>query len=212
MIRALELPLVLVFNAGRVMTLPQGVSKATGLHVALDMFGCPRTTPSPLAMQRTTTSSCVSRRSVSRSSGRVRRCNRWPTSYSLVAALRASHRKWVRSRRHSNCRLRRGHAASCCSDTQRLARVLTRRSWSNVLVTGDAKSGKSWVAGLLCEQLILHGYCVCVIDPDGDYSSLGAARRDRARPRGFPADPARAAARSSISRPQRDRRSVPPGP
>jgi hypothetical protein len=28
----------------------------------------------------------------------------------------------------------------------------------NVLVTGDAKSGKSWVAGLLCEQLILHGY------------------------------------------------------
>ena len=37
-IRTLELPLVLVFNAGRVMTLPQGVSKATGLHVALDML------------------------------------------------------------------------------------------------------------------------------------------------------------------------------
>jgi hypothetical protein len=28
------------------------------------------------------------------------------------------------------------------------------------------------VAGLLCEQLILHGYCVCVIDPEGDYRSL----------------------------------------
>ena len=42
----------------------------------------------------------------------------------------------------------------------------------NVLVAGDANSGKSWVAGLLCEQLILHGYCVCVIDPEGDYSSL----------------------------------------
>ncbi|MEO8077971.1 MAG: DUF87 domain-containing protein [Acidobacteriota bacterium] len=42
----------------------------------------------------------------------------------------------------------------------------------NVLVTGDAKTGKSWVAGLLCEQLILHGYCVCVVDPEGDYSSL----------------------------------------
>ena len=35
-IRALGLPLVLIFNGGRVMTLPQGVSKATGLHVALD--------------------------------------------------------------------------------------------------------------------------------------------------------------------------------
>jgi len=44
----------------------------------------------------------------------------------------------------------------------------------NVLITGDAKSGKSWIAGLLCEQLILHGYCVCVIDPEGDYQSLEA--------------------------------------
>ena len=42
----------------------------------------------------------------------------------------------------------------------------------NVLVAGDAKSGKSWVTGLLCEQLILHGYSVCVIDPEGDYASL----------------------------------------
>ena len=37
-IRALELPLVLVFNAGRVMTMPQGVSKATGLQAALDIL------------------------------------------------------------------------------------------------------------------------------------------------------------------------------
>jgi hypothetical protein len=44
----------------------------------------------------------------------------------------------------------------------------------NVLVAGDAKSGKSWVAGLLAEQLILHGYCVCVLDPEGDYRSLEA--------------------------------------
>ena len=44
----------------------------------------------------------------------------------------------------------------------------------NVLVAGDAKSGKSWVAGLLSEQLILHGYSVCVLDPEGDYGSLEA--------------------------------------
>ena len=42
----------------------------------------------------------------------------------------------------------------------------------NVLIAGDAKSGKSWIAGLLCEQLILLGYCVCVLDPEGDYRSL----------------------------------------
>jgi len=44
----------------------------------------------------------------------------------------------------------------------------------NVLVAGDPKSGKSWVTGLLCEQLILHGYCVCILDPEGDYTSLQA--------------------------------------
>lgn len=44
----------------------------------------------------------------------------------------------------------------------------------NALIAGDARSGKSWIAGLFCEQLILHGYSVCVIDPEGDYRSLEA--------------------------------------
>ncbi len=44
----------------------------------------------------------------------------------------------------------------------------------NVLVAGDPKSGKSWVAGLLCEQLILYGYSLCILDPEGDYESLEA--------------------------------------
>ena len=43
-----------------------------------------------------------------------------------------------------------------------------------VLIAGEPGSGKSWLAGLLCEQLILQGYCVCVIDPEGDYRSLEA--------------------------------------
>src|SRR5262249_17735217 len=42
----------------------------------------------------------------------------------------------------------------------------------NVLVAGDSLSGKSWVTGLLCEQLILQRYSVCVIDPEGDYRTL----------------------------------------
>jgi soluble P-type ATPase len=35
LVRRLELPLMLAFNRGRLMILPQGVSKATGLHEAL---------------------------------------------------------------------------------------------------------------------------------------------------------------------------------
>jgi len=41
-----------------------------------------------------------------------------------------------------------------------------------VLITGDPRSGKSWVAGLICEQLILQKYGMCIIDVEGDYRSL----------------------------------------
>jgi hydroxymethylpyrimidine pyrophosphatase-like HAD family hydrolase len=41
-----------------------------------------------------------------------------------------------------------------------------------ILIAGEPGTGKSWLAGLICEQLILHGYCVTVIDPEGDYRSL----------------------------------------
>jgi hypothetical protein len=44
----------------------------------------------------------------------------------------------------------------------------------NVLIVGETNSGKSWLAGLLCERLILHGYSLCVIDPEGDYTTLDA--------------------------------------
>jgi hypothetical protein len=43
-----------------------------------------------------------------------------------------------------------------------------------VLVAGDTKSGKSWAVGLLCEQLILFGYSLLIVDPEGDYTSLEA--------------------------------------
>ena len=43
-----------------------------------------------------------------------------------------------------------------------------------MLIVGETNSGKSWLAGLLCERLILHGYSLCVIDPEGDYRTLDA--------------------------------------
>jgi haloacid dehalogenase-like hydrolase/Helicase HerA, central domain len=42
----------------------------------------------------------------------------------------------------------------------------------NLLITGDTGSGKSWATGLLCEQLILQGYCVWIIDPEGEHAGL----------------------------------------
>lgn len=43
----------------------------------------------------------------------------------------------------------------------------------NFVVSGDPRSGKSWIAGLIAEQLLEQNYRICVIDPEGDYAQLG---------------------------------------
>jgi hypothetical protein len=43
----------------------------------------------------------------------------------------------------------------------------------NVLVSGDPRSGKSWVAGLAAEYLVDAGYRVCLFDPESDHAAVG---------------------------------------
>ena len=45
--------------------------------------------------------------------------------------------------------------------------ALLPNSGTNVVISGDPRSGKSWIAGLLAEQLIAEGYQICIIDPEG---------------------------------------------
>jgi hydroxymethylpyrimidine pyrophosphatase-like HAD family hydrolase len=172
-IRALELPLVLVFNGGRVMVLPQGVSKATGLQAALDIL---RLSPrNCLAIGDAENDHELLRLAevgvaVQWGSQTLRSAADFVISGTGPPAVADFLRRFEgpthlpvppRARR----RLLLGHT----EDGREFSLAVRGR---NVLVAGDAKSGKSWVAGLLCEQLILHGYCVCVIDPEGDYRSL----------------------------------------
>ncbi len=44
----------------------------------------------------------------------------------------------------------------------------------NIGIFGASGSGKSWLAGLLAEELLKQGYQVCIIDPEGDYRGLRA--------------------------------------
>ncbi len=46
----------------------------------------------------------------------------------------------------------------------------------NLLVCGDTGSGKSYTAGLIAERLVALGYCVLVVDPEGDHGELGRLR------------------------------------
>ncbi len=42
----------------------------------------------------------------------------------------------------------------------------------NVMISGDPRSGKSWIAGRVGEELLDHGYQVCIVDPEGDHVGL----------------------------------------
>lgn len=44
---------------------------------------------------------------------------------------------------------------------------------SNLGIFGASISGKSWLAGLIAEGLLMQDYQICVIDPEGDYRGLG---------------------------------------
>jgi len=174
-IRALELPLVQLFNRSRVMVLPQGVSKATGLHTALDMLRL--SARNTLAIGDAENDHELLRiaevgAAVAWGSAALRSASDLVVEGSGPAAVAGFLRPLSATRAlpqpaRARRRLRLGHT----EDGREFSLAVRGR---NVLVAGDAKSGKSWVAGLLCEQLILHGYCVCVLDPEGDYRSLEA--------------------------------------
>jgi hypothetical protein len=174
-IRRLELPLVLSFNRSRVMVLTQGVSKATGLNAALDIIR--RSPRNMLAIGDAENDHEMLR------VAEVGAAVEWGS-----AALRDAADIVVPGTGPSAVarflapvtasgglpppqRVRRRLLLGYTEQGEEFALAVRNR---NVLIAGDAKSGKSWVAGLLAEQLILYGYCVCVLDPEGDYRSLEA--------------------------------------
>ena len=174
-IRALELPLVLIFNKGRVMTMPQGISKGTGLHAALETLRIsPRNT---LAIGDAENDHELLRpaevgAAVPWASPALRAAADLLVNGDGAAGVAAFLRDLADSGALPEVAEGRRRLLLGYTEDGREFRLAARGR--NVLVAGDTRSGKSWVAGLLCEQLILHGYCVCVIDPEGDYRSLEA--------------------------------------
>ncbi len=174
-IRRLELPLVLAFNRGRLMVLPQTISKATGVRQALTIL---RLSPhNAVAIgdaenDHELLQSCEVGVAVAWGSDALKATADYVLPGDGPSAVAGYVRALANRRRvpapiHTRRRLLLGHA----DDGQPLALAVRGR---NVLVAGDPKSGKSWVSGLLCEQLILYGYSLCILDPEGDYVSLEA--------------------------------------
>lgn len=171
-IRKLELPLMLVFNRTRVMVLPDGVSKASGLRetlntMRLSLHNC-------LAIgdgenDHAMLSVCELGVAVSWGSKSLQRIadhvlvGSGPEAVATYIHELSSHTRLPPHRTDAR-RMLLGEAASGPVDTAVYGQ--------NILIAGDPRSGKSWIAGLFAEHLLLQGYCLCVIDPEGDYSSL----------------------------------------
>jgi hydroxymethylpyrimidine pyrophosphatase-like HAD family hydrolase len=174
-IRRLELPLTIAFNRGRLMVLPQTISKATGLRKALAILRLsPRNTVGigDAENDHELLQTCEFGVAVGWGSEALKASADYVLPgdgpHAVADYVRAlAARRLIPSHPRTRRRLLLGHTAA--GESLELA-VRGR----NVLVSGDPKSGKSWIAGLLCEQLILHGYSLCVLDPEGDYASLEA--------------------------------------
>lgn len=172
-IRKLELPLALLFNHNRVMILPQGVNKATGLREALNTL-------------RLSLHNCIGIGDAENDHAMLDACEigvavSWGSKSLHAIAddvlqgkepavvgdyIRAvSAETKLPPHRADSRRILLGHTAS-----GNVVEAPVRGR--NILITGDPRSGKSWMTGLFCEQLILQGYCLCVIDPEGDYATL----------------------------------------
>jgi hydroxymethylpyrimidine pyrophosphatase-like HAD family hydrolase len=172
-IRRLELPLVLEFNRDRLMLLPQSVSKGIGLSEAL--------TALRLSVHNTVAIGNAENDHEMLAIAEIGAAVQWGsvvlqraadeivegTGASAVAVYirEVADRARLTSNGAGRRTLLLGREASGKLVTLNLR-------GRNVLVAGDPRSGKSWIAGLLTEQLIIQHYSVCIIDPEGDYRGL----------------------------------------
>ena len=172
-IRELELPLIILFNRSRLMVLPQAISKGTGLREALTIL---RLSPhNAIAIgdaenDHDLLAACELAVAVSWGSVRLQAEADEVVNGDGPSAVATYIRRAITQTRLPAGRLGRHRiTVGTEQDGRRLTFDIRGR---NILIVGETQSGKSWTTGLLCEQMIIQGYCLCVIDPEGDYGGL----------------------------------------
>jgi hypothetical protein len=174
-IHALELPLVLTFNRGRVMALPQAIGKSTGLRHALTTLRI--SIHNTIAIgdaenDHDLLDACEVGAAVAWGSRTLRAAADDVIEGTGPGAVAEYIRRLAETRELPSGRMgRRKLLLGRQHDGTAVSVAVRGRP---VLIAGEPGTGKSWIAGLMCEQLILQGYCLCVIDPEGDYADLEA--------------------------------------
>jgi len=177
-IREMELPLVLVFNRSRLMILPQGISKATGLRAALTALRLSAHNAIAIGDAENDfdlLAACEIGAAVGWGSPALQRSADEVIPGNGPSALAPWIQQAAKSPRLAPDRIGRNKIMLAMTDSgEPLGIAIGGR---NVLIAGDPRSGKSWLTGLSSEQLMLHDYCTCVVDPEGDYEQLEALPR-----------------------------------
>ncbi len=172
-IRRLELPLVLEFNRDRLMILPQSVSKGVGLREALTSLRLSVHNAVAIGNAENDHEMLAAAEigaAVGWGSGALKQMADEVVAGDGAPAVAAYIRQVAaRPRLASTSPMRRPLLLGRDDSGKTISLRIGGR---NLLVVGDPRSGKSWIAGLLLEQLIIQRYSVCVIDPEGDYRGL----------------------------------------
>ena len=172
-IRELELPLVQLFNRGRLMVLPQAVSKGAGLREALATLRLSVHNAIGIGdaeNDHDLLASCELGVAVSWGSHLLQEAADEVLQGDGPTAVAAYIRQAAGDLRLPPEKIGQHRLSLGTAEDGRELTLAIRGL--NTLIAGDPRSGKSWVTGLMCEQLILQGYSVCVIDPEGDYRTL----------------------------------------
>ena len=172
-IRRLEQPLSIIFNRDRLMVLPQAISKATGLREAL--FALRLSIHNTVGIgdaenDHDLLDACEVGVAVGWGSPALRAMAdeviEGPGPQAVAGYIdRLSQQPRLSAAQMGRRRLLLGRQ----EDGGPVELAVRGRT---MLIAGEPGTGKSWLAGLICEQLILQGYCLCIIDPEGDYRSL----------------------------------------
>ena len=172
-IRQLELPLSLLFNRDRLMVLPQGVSKGVGLRAALATLRLSVHNAIGIGdaeNDHDLLATCEIGVAVSWGSRALKERADEVLEGEGPGAVASYIRRISEELRLPPERMGRYRLALGKEKNGHPLTVAVRGR--NVLIAGEVQSGKSWVNGLACEQLILLGYSLCLIDPEGDYRTL----------------------------------------
>jgi hydroxymethylpyrimidine pyrophosphatase-like HAD family hydrolase len=174
-VRVLQLPVSLQFNRDRLMLLPQAISKATGLREALRMLRLSEHNAIAVGdaeNDHELLAACELGYAVAWGSPALQAAADGLVIGEGPQAIAGWIRRITATGSIHTASMGRRRIVVGRHDDGALATIPARGQ--NILIAGGVSSGKSSLAGLLCERWLSQHYTICLFDAEGDYGELEA--------------------------------------